>query len=337
MKIDKLLKHGIGYIINHSIRFDINSLLGFYRNMPDEEYLRIKFKNKLGYELNIEMPSTFNEKLQWLKLYDRNPLYTKLVDKYEVKKYLAAKIGSEYIIPTLGVWDRFEDIDFEALPNSFVLKCTHDSGSIVICRDKKLFDYSSAKHKLTKALKRNFYWVGREWPYKDVNPRIIAEKYIGGLNYDTLSDYKFMCFNGSVKCCFTCTERFSQDGLKVTFFDNDWNIMPFERHYPKSLVPIPRPKLFGKMVEISETLSAGIPFVRVDLYYKDIQDKSGGKVENDGNNQIALKRDVEGKIYFGELTFYPGCGFEEFSPEEWDLRLGSWIKLPFPSSSPTDE
>ena len=271
---------------------------------PDTLYLRWIYWRIIGKRLNLKHPQTFNEKLQWLKLYDRNPLYTTLVDKYAVKKWVADKIGEQYIIPTLGVWNSFDAIDFDTLPHQFVLKCTHDSGGIVICRDKATFDKQSARKKLTKSLKTNFYDSGREWPYKNVPPRIIAEKYMSEDDgSQELKDFKLMCFNGKVKCSFVCTERFTKDGLKVTFYDTNWNVMPFERHYPRSKTPIAKPLNYDEMVELAEKLSRDIPFVRVDFY------------------------SVKGKTYFGEMTFYPGSGFEEFTPSEWDKTLGDWVKL----------
>lgn len=272
--------------------------------VSDRMYLKIMFKLALNKKLNISNPQTFNEKLQWLKLYDRKPLYTTIVDKYEVKEYIANIIGQEYIIPTLGIWYSVEEIELDKLPNQFVLKCTHDSGSIVICKDKSKLDFEATKKKLKKGLDRNLFWYGREWPYKDVKPRIIAEAYMEDFNAHELIDYKFMCFNGVVKCSFTCSERFTESGLKVTFFDKDWNVMPFERHYPASKNPPKKPINYSKMLRFSKELSKGIPFVRVDFY------------------------EINGKLYFGELTLYPGCGFEEFTPEEWDYKLGSWLKLP---------
>ena len=211
--------------------------------VPDKLYLKYKFYKKMKKQLNLDNPQTFNEKLQWLKLYDRNPEYTRMVDKYEVKKYVAEKIGEEYIIPTLGVWNKFEDIDFEELPNQFVLKCTHDSGGVVICKDKSTFDFNAANKKLTHCLKRNYFWKGREWPYKNIKPRIIAEQYIA----EDLVDYKFMCFSGEVKCSFICTNRFSTQGLHVTFFDREWNLLPFasflvgsSEKVPRGSCPLPR-------------------------------------------------------------------------------------------------
>lgn len=274
------------------------------KNMiPDKIYLKLMYRHRMKKKLNLKKPQTFNEKLQWLKLYNRNPKYTKMVDKYEAKKYVADIIGEEYIIPTLGVWNNVEDIEFENLPNQFVLKCTHDSGGVIICKDKKKFNIENAKKKLKDSLKQNFYYKGREWPYKNVKPRIIAEKFMCDDNTDELNDYKFMCFNGKVKCSFTCTERRSSSGLKVTFFDNEWHKMPFERHYPSSDKEIKKPINYDLMLKISEKLSKNMDFVRVDLY------------------------EINGKVYFGELTFFPGCGMEEFIPDKWDKILGNWLEL----------
>jgi hypothetical protein len=254
--------------------------------------------------INFNRVVTFNEKLQWLKLYDHNPQYTTMVDKYKVKQYVADKIGEQYIIPTLGVWNHFDEIDFDKLPNQFVLKCTHDSGGLIICKDKSKLDKKVAKVKIEKSLKRNYYWVGREWPYKDVTPRIIAEKYMQNNSDDELADYKFMMFNGEERCAFVCTNRYSGNGLNVTFYDPDWKIMPFERHYPRSETPIAKPQSYEAMIEFAKKLSKNIPFVRIDFY------------------------EINGKPYFGEITFFPGSGFEEFSPDYYDETLGNWIKLP---------
>lgn len=270
------------------------------RLIPDRVYIQMQYFHHFHRFANFKNPQTFNEKLQWLKLNDRNPLYTTLVDKYAVKKWVADKIGEQYIIPTLAVWKKAEDIDFDALPEQFVLKVNHDSGGLVICKDKAQLDRQAAVAKLSRALKNNGYWYGREWPYKNVKPCIIAEKYMEDENHQ-LNDYKFMVFNGKVKCSFTCTERFSKDGLKVTFYDANWDIMPFERHYPRSKTPITKPLNYDEMVELAEKLSKDIPFVRVDFY------------------------SIKGKIYFGEMTFYPGSGFEEFTPMEWDKNIGNLL------------
>ncbi len=258
-------------------------------------------RERVGYDPDLDHPKTFNEKLQWLKLNDRNPYYTKLVDKYAVKEYVSNLIGEEYVIPTLGVWDDFEQIDFESLPDQFVLKCTHDSGSSIVCQDKKCFDYKKAREKLNKCLDRNFYYTGREWPYKDVKPQILCEKYIGGQQSEELLDYKIMCFNGCAKCSFICSDRGNE--LKVNFYDREWNPMPFWRHYKKADREFPKPSKYENMIALAERLSGGLKFVRVDFY------------------------NIEGVIYFGELTLYPGNGFEEFHPVEWDEILGNWMEL----------
>lgn len=278
---------------------------GLTNILPDKVFLQIEYFLRFGRKIDFKNPTTFNEKLQWLKINNRNPEYSIYVDKASVKEWVSGKIGSRYVIPTIGVWDHPEDISYDSLPDKFVLKCTHDSGSVVVCKDKRSFNREDASRKLKKACKRNMFWWGREWPYKNVKPRVIVEKYMEDLDDGNgeLTDYKFMCFNGTVKSIFTCTERFS-DGLKVTFFDRNWNKMPFQRHYPSSTKPIKKPKNLDRMIEFAEILSEGIPFVRVDFY--------------ESNNDI----------YFGEMTFYPGNGMEEFSPAEWDGILGSWIELP---------
>lgn len=278
---------------------------GILDRMSDKTFLNLTYWIHYGRFVDWENPQTFNEKLQWLKVNNRKPEYTLMVDKCDVKKYVADVIGEEYIIPTIGVWDKVEDIPFESLPNQYVIKCTHDSGSVCVCKDKQAFDVESAKRKLSAGLKKNLFYWGREWPYKDVKPRIIAEKYLedSDTEQNDLKDYKLMCFNGKVRCSFVCSDRFNDQGLKVTFFDEEWKKMPFCRFYPAASYEIPAPSSYNKMVELAEQLSKDIPFVRVDFY------------------------EVNGHPYFGEMTFYPGNGVEEFSPEEWDYKLGSWIDL----------
>lgn len=299
-----IVKSGIKLITDSNYRFLFLVSKGLFDKMDDRLYLEKFFEARIGRKLNLDFPKTFNEKLQWLKLHDRKPKYTTMVDKYVVKMYVADKIGEQYIIPTLGVWDTFDEIDFDKLPNKFVMKCTHDSGGLVICRDKVNFDKQAAKKKINRSLRRNYYYSGREWPYKNVPPRIIAEQYMEDSETSELKDYKFMCFNGKVKCSFVCSDRFSHKGLHVTFFDRDWNVLPFDRHYPRVKEGLPKPINYIKMIELAEILSKNIPFVRVDFY------------------------EVNKKIYFGELTFYPGSGLEEFTPEKWDRILGDWLVLP---------
>lgn len=271
--------------------------------ISDKKYLEILFNVRMNKKLDLENPKTFNQKLQWLKLYDQNPEYTNLVDKYEVKEIVAKKIGKEYIIPTLGIYNNFNEINFEELPNKFVIKCTHDSGSAIICQDKKNFKKRETKKKLDKCLRKNFFYSGREWPYKNVKPRIIIEKLLIDKEHKDILDYKFLCFNGEAKLCFVCSDRRAPDGLKVDFFDLNWKHMPFERHYKNSTKEIPKPKKFEEMIQLAEELAKGIPFVRIDFF------------------------EVNNCIYFGEYTFYPGCGLEEFTPEKWDDILGDWIDL----------
>lgn len=282
--------------------FDMQRVL--INRIPDKTYLKLKYKRRMRKKLDFKNPKTFNEKLQWLKLYDRNPKYTKFVDKYEVRKYIAEAMGEEYLIPILGVFDNFDDINFEKLPKQFVLKPNHTSGNVFICNDKSTIDYNMLKKEVNGWLKREYYWVHREYPYKYIKPKIICEELMIDESGTELKDYKFMCFNGQVKCLFVGLNRNSPTGLNVDFYDIDWNILPFERHYPKSNKKINKPKTFDKMIEFAEKLSKNIPFVRVDFY------------------------EVNGKLYFGELTFYPGSGYEEFTPESYDYLLGSWLDLP---------
>ena len=298
-RILKLLKQPkliIIYLLNTNL----------FNFIGDKTFLKLKYKILMNRSLDLKSPTTFNEKLQWLKLYDRNPKYTKMVDKFDAKEYVSEIIGEQYIIPTIGIYGKFEDIDFEVLPEKFVIKCTHDSGGVVICKNKKQFDIVAARKKINKSLRKNYYYSCREWPYKNIKPRIIIEQLIevNGLSNEDLMDYKFMCFNGKVECSFVCTNRYSKEGLNVTFFDKEWQRMPFERHYPADENNINKPENYELMIQLAEKLSMDIPFVRVDFY------------------------EVNGKIYFGELTFFPGSGMEEFTPEEWDYKLGLMLKLP---------
>lgn len=272
-------------------------------NIPDEKYLKIIYKSILKKDLNLENPKTFNEKLQWLKLNNRNPEYTKMVDKYEAKKYVANIIGEEHIIPIIGVWNKFEDIDFKELPNQFVLKCTHDTGGLVICKDKEKINLKEVKKKINKSLKRNFYYYGREWPYKNVKPRIIAEKYMVDESGVELKDYKIFCFDGKAKFILVDFGRFSDHYRNI--YDLDWNLLDLKIKFPINAEhQIEKPVNLNEMIELAEKLSKNIPHVRVDFY------------------------NVRGKIYFGELTFFHGSGFTKIEPEEWDEKIGEYIKLP---------
>lgn len=272
--------------------------------MPDEIYLRIVYFLTFKKKLDLQNPKTYNEKLQWIKLYDRNPLYIDLVDKHAVKKIIAKMIGEEYIIPTLGVWDRAEDIDFDALPEKFVLKCNHDSGGIVICKDKNTLDRDAAVKKLSTCLKHNGFWYGREWPYKNVKPCIIAERYMEDSVTHDLRDYKFFTFSGEVKAMFVASDRFDQEETKFDFFDQDFNHLDFLQGHPNASAPIDKPKSFEQMKKLAEIISANLYQARIDFY------------------------EVDGQIYFGEITFFHYSGFTPFEPTEWDSIFGEWIKLP---------
>lgn len=270
----------------------------------DEEFLSRTFKRQMGYDLDIEHPKTFNEKLQWLKLHDRNPVYTQMVDKYAVKDYIAQKIGEEYVIPTLGVYDTFDEIVFEKLPDQFVLKCTHDSGSIMICRDKKDFNIVKAKEVLQDRLKRNFYWIGREWPYRNVRPRIIAEMFMKDNKAEDLIDYKFYCFHGEPKFLYVSAGLENHATARISFYNLDLSEAVFQRSDYRHFDQLPKiPAHYQEMIEVARKLSEGIPFVRVDLY------------------------EINEKVYFSEFTFTPAAGWMPFESYKWDLELGELIDL----------
>ena len=272
--------------------------------LDDKKYIEILYKAVFDKEINLDNPKTFNEKLQWLKLYNRNPQYTKMVDKYEVKKYISNVLGEEYVIPTLGIYESFDDIDFEKLPKQFVIKCTHDSKSIVICQDKSKLNIKKERKRFNKNLKRNFYLLGREWPYKNVVPRIIIEKLMKEDNGEELKDYKFYCFNGKVKLASIVFGAGEHQEINIDFYDLNWKKMPFSRQHPSSNVITNRPRNYNEMIKLSEKLSENIPFVRMDWY------------------------EINGKTYFGEMTFYPSSGFGKFEPEKYDKILGDMLELP---------
>ena len=275
--------------------------------LPDDIYLRILFYLQMGKTLHLKKPKTFSEKIQWLKLHNRKPEYTMMVDKFAVKEYVAGIIGEQYIIPTLGVWDKPEEIDWDNLPDRFVLKTTNGGGSkgVVICKNKVTFDKANAIQNLNAALRRDIYKRFREWPYKNVPKRIIAEQYMEDSRFKDLRDYKFFCFNGEVKALFVATERQSaEEETRFDFFDANFNHLNFRNGHPNADNPLPKPEKFEKMKDIASKLSQNIPQVRVDLY------------------------DVDGNIYFGEMTFFHWSGLKPFEPEEWDRTFGEWIKLP---------
>lgn len=274
------------------------------RLIPDRIYLQIVYFRHFKKFIDFDNPKTFNEKIQWLKLNYRKEEYTNLVDKYRVKQYITKLIGEEYVIPTLGVWKNVDDIDFKSLPEKFVLKCNNDSGGIVICKNKKDFDEVKAKSFLKERLKNNGYWYGREWPYKNVKPCIIAEKYMEDSISKDLKDYKFFCFNGSMEFFDIDIDRFIEH--RANYYDRNGNFLPFGKTYcpPDYTKKIEMPKNLDKMIELAETISHNTVLSRIDFY------------------------EIDRQVYFGEITFYPGSGFSPFTDEKWDYKLGDMIDLP---------
>lgn len=275
--------------------------------IPDSLYLKMVYRIKMGKKLNLRHPKSFNEKIQWLKLYDRNPFYTSLVDKIEVKKIVADTIGEKYVLPTLGVWERFDDIDFDALPNQFVLKTNHGGGStgVVICKDKNEFDIEKARVKLEHSLRTDAYTSLREWPYKNVKRRIFAEPFVVDEATGELRDYKFFCFGGVPKALFVATDRQKNgEEVKFDFFDIEYNHLPIKQGHQNAQFTPEKPSCFDEMKKIAARLSEGIPQVRVDLY------------------------EANGNVIFGEMTFSHFGGVVPFQPDSWDNTFGSWINLP---------
>lgn len=272
------------------------------RLMPERIYLKLYYRLVFGKPLNLKDPRTYNEKLQWLKLNDHNPLYTQLVDKYLVRRYVSNRVGDRYLIPLHGVWDSFEEIDWENLPDRFVLKTTHDSGTVIVCRDKGRFEIEPARRVINASLARNYYYLTKEWPYKNVKPRIIAEQYMDDGSGTGLRDYKFFCFNGEPKFLFVASDR-GVHQTKFDFFDMQFQRLNIAQHYPNSEKKIDRPDSFNEMISIAKALSRGLVHVRVDLY------------------------EIGGHPYFGELTFYHFSGLAPFNPPEADERIGDMLDL----------
>ena len=290
---------------NNNYDFWAHALNRLVYVLPDKWYLFFRFKNRVGYWPHLNHPRTFNEKLQWLKLNDRHAEYTQMVDKIDAKKYVASIIGDKYIIPTLGVWNSVDEIEWDKLPNQFVIKVSSDSGGIVVCKDKQTLDIEKAKEKLTNGWGKNYYVHNKEYPYRDLTPRIIAEEYKEDESGYELRDYKIFCFNGEPKILFVASDRQNAgEDTKFDFFDLNWNHLPFTNGHPNSKEHIAKPKNFEEMLGIAKKLSVGIPQVRIDLY------------------------NCTGKIYFGEITFFHWSGMTAFDPVEWDFKLGKLIKLP---------
>ena len=268
------------------------------RFLPDKMYLQLHYFIKFKRFINFKDPKTFNEKINWLKIHDRNPEYTKMVDKYEAKEYVKNIIGEKYIIPTIGVWDKFEDIDFQKLPDQFVLKCTHDSEGLVIVKDKSKLDIREAKKKIEEAMRYNFFYIGREYPYKNIKPRIIAEPYLEDSTNHELRDYKFFCFNGKVEIYKIDFNR--QTKHQANYYDRKGNLLKFGEVIcpPDYNKKIKKPEKLKLMIKLAEQLSSDDCFVRIDFYQ------------------------VNGQVFFGEKTFYPASGFGKFTDPKWDYNLG---------------
>lgn len=275
---------------------------GIYNNLSDVDFLKKTFKVRFGKELNLDNPLTFNEKLNWLKIYDRQPLYNKMVDKFEAKEIVKEKIGKEYIVPTIGIYNSVDDIDFTNLPNKFAIKCTHDSGSVVICKNKNELNVEKTKRFLKKCCKHNLFFWAREWPYKDVKPRIIVEEYIESLD-ENLVVYKVFCFHGKPYLIQVIQNDKHKDET-IDYFDTNWNLLNLKQDFPNSSNHLKKPKALEEMLHLSSLFLIERPFIRVDWYI------------------------VNDKPIFSEFTFFSDAGFAFFSPSEWDLKLGEMMELP---------
>lgn len=302
----------INYISRNTISVIRNPLLLFTVSImkiskfikSDELYLRALYFFRMGRFLNLNNPTLFTEKLQWIKLHDRKDIYHTMVDKYDMKKYVTNKIGDKYIIPTLGVWDKFDDIDIDLLPNKFIIKCTHDQGSYYICTDKDNFDINSCKQKIEKGLNRNHFLLTREWPYKNLKRRILAEPLLQDTTSPYLTDYKFYCFNGIPKIFYIATNRGSKEGLSEDFFDIKGNHLEIkQKGHPNNEKKVELPKNLKKMIEYAKILSQETLHLRVDFY------------------------EVNNNLYVGELTFFDGGGMFIFEPRKYDEIIGSWLDL----------
>lgn len=285
-----------------TIRFFLTSIIQKNHYLFSDKFcVKTLYRIHFGESLNLDNPSSFNEKLNWLKLYNRNPFYSDLADKYTVKQYVASIIGSEHVVKCLGVWDSFDEIDFDSLPDQFVIKATHDSGGVIICRDKKSFDWRSAKKKIDKVFKRNFYYISWEWPYKNIKPRVIIDEFLDDGRKGELQDYKFWCFNGEPKYMYI-TNKGSE--IYENFYDMNFSPVEINHGFPRYVPEYPRPQCFEEMKEYAAKLSKGMPFVRVDFFV------------------------VKNQVFFGEFTFFDWGGEQPFVDKKTDLELGRDIVLP---------
>ena len=281
----------------------MNIIKNLLKILPDKLYLQLMYFKHFRKFINFNNPKNFNEKIQYLKLKYRSNELTEMADKYKVKQYVSKLIGNEYVIPTLGVWSTTEEINFNELPKKFVLKCNNDSGGVVICKDKQALNIEETKKFLNSRLNNNGFWYGREWPYKNIKPCIIAEKYMENNGQNELIDYKFFCFNGQPKVVLVCSERFASNNMCKTYFDENWNLLNIMEANHRIDKEQKKPQSFEKMKTISQKLAKGMPFVRIDFY------------------------EIEGSLYFGEIKFFPASGLEKFKPEKWNNIFGDMIDI----------
>lgn len=269
---------------------------------PDKMYLKLQYCANVGKKLNLKNPKTFNEKLQWLKIYNRDPLFTDMVDKYAVRELVAQKIGEEYLVPLIGVWDRADDIEFDTLPDQFVLKCNHDSGSVVICKNKKMLDREMVVEKLNKKLSRDMFFWSREWPYKNIKRKVICEQYMQDQSFDVLNVFKIMNFNNGEQII-QVIQNDKTEEESIDYFDKNWTRLDMRQNFPNSQVPLKKPKNLDTMLELGKKLSEGFPFLRTDFY------------------------EINDQVFFSEFTFFSDAGMCKFVPEQWDKELGSRMDI----------
>lgn len=277
------------------------------RFLPDKTYIKLYYRLRVGRPLNTKNPTTLNEKLQWLKFNYRFPLQSIVSDKLLVRDYVAEKIGAEYLIPLLGTWENYDDVDFDKLPEKFVLKCNHDSGGLVVCTDKSKLDQKEARNRVEKSLKSNFFYIGREYQYRNIKPRIICEQFISD-NGKVPMDYKIYCFNGKPDVILVCKDRFSDNTHRASYlyFDQEWRFQPLNKgDETLTEVDVPKPKNLDRMIEIAKDLSKDFLFARIDLY------------------------NIDGQIYFGEITLSPNSGFDPDIKYETDLMFGEKLEIPY--------
>lgn len=275
--------------------------------LPDKTYVKLYYRLRVGRKLDVKTPKTFNEKLQWLKFNYRFPLQSIVSDKYLVRKYVRDKVGEEYLIPLLGKWEKYDDIDFDVLPSEFVLKCNHDSGGLVVCKDKNSLDFKKTRHKIEKSLMTNFYYIGREYQYRNIKPVVMCEKFISD-NGNVPMDYKIYCFNGEPDVILVCKDRFKKGSHRASymFYNQEWDFLPLNKNDNENpSVKIDKPKNLKKMLDIARILSSDFVFARIDLY------------------------NIDGKIYFGEITLSPNSGFDPDITYETDLEFGDKLKIPY--------